>query len=64
VLGGYLNGLLEHTQREIAAGKSKGEIATLENLPGFPDFHQPRPNRLSANLNVAFDELTSAGAKS
>jgi cyclase len=63
VLSAYLGGLLEHTQREIAAGKSKGEIATLENLPGFPDFHQPRPNRLSANLNVAYDELTGAEIK-
>jgi cyclase len=63
VLSGYLIGLLEHTQREIAAGKSKGEIASLENLPGFPDFHQPRPNRLSANLNVAYDELTGAEVK-
>jgi glyoxylase-like metal-dependent hydrolase (beta-lactamase superfamily II) len=64
VFGGYLHGLLEHTQREIAAGKSKAEIATLENLPGFPDFHQQRPNRLSSNLNVAYDELTGAEIKS
>lgn len=63
VLGGYLQGLLEHTQREIAAGKSKAEIATLENLPGFPDFHQARPNRLSSNLSVAYDELTGAEIK-
>jgi hypothetical protein len=63
VFSGYLHGLLEHTQREIAAGKSKAEIATLENLPGFPDFHLPRPNRLSSNLGVAFDELTGAEIK-
>ena len=56
----YLSGLLEHTRKEIAAGKSKGEIATLENLPGFPDFHQARPNRLSGNLDVAYDELMGA----
>lgn len=59
----YLSGLLAHTQREIAAGKSKGEIATLENLPGFEDFHQARPNRLTANLGVAYDELTVGAMK-
>lgn len=54
----YLSGLLEHVEGEIAAGKSKDEIIALDNLPGFPDFHQPRPNRLGLNLSVAYDELT------
>lgn len=63
VLRDYLSGLLEYTQREIAAGKSKGEIAALENLPGFTDFHLPRPNRLSGNLGVAYDELTNGAGK-
>lgn len=54
----YLTGLLEHVQNEIKAGRPKEQIVTLENLPGFPEFHQPRPNRLGANLAVAFDELT------
>ena len=31
----------------------------LENLPGFPDYHAPLPNRLQGNLGTAFDELTA-----
>ncbi len=54
----YLAGLLAHVEKEIAAGKSRDEIVALENLAGFPDYHQPRPNRLGANLGVAYDELT------
>lgn len=54
----YLAGLLAHVEKEIAAGKPKEQIVTLENLPGFPDFHSPRPNRLGSNLGVAYDELT------
>jgi glyoxylase-like metal-dependent hydrolase (beta-lactamase superfamily II) len=55
----YLAALLEHVQKEINAGKTKAEIAALENFPGFPDFHLPRPNRLGQNLSVAYDELTA-----
>lgn len=55
----YLTALLDHVQREIASGKSREEIVRLDNLPGFPDLHLPRPNRLEANLGVAFDELTA-----
>lgn len=54
----YLTALLEHVQKEIAAGKTKEQIVTLENLPGFPDLHTPLPNRLGSNLGVAYDELT------
>lgn len=54
----YLSALLAHVEQEIAAGRSKQEIVALDNLPGFPDYHQPRPNRLAANLGVAYDELT------
>ena len=53
----YLSGLLEHVTKEIAAGKVKSEVVTLENLSGFPDFHAPLPNRLGSNLGVAYDEL-------
>lgn len=45
-------------KKEIAAGKTKDQIAALENLPGFDDYHLPRPNRLGSNLGVAYDELT------
>lgn len=54
----YLTGLLDHVQKRIAAGESKEKISTLENLPGFTDFHTPLPNRLGANLAAAYDELT------
>lgn len=60
VLRDYLTGLLDHTRKQIAAGRAKTEIVALENLPGFPDFQQALPNRLGANLGVAFDELTNA----
>lgn len=54
----YLSALVEHVQKEIAAGKTKEQIVALENFPGFPDLHAPRPNRCGANLGVAYDELT------
>lgn len=54
----YFTGLLDYTQKKIAAGEPKEKIMALENLAGFPDFHSPLPNRLGANLGVAFDELT------
>lgn len=60
VMRDYLGALLDHTRRQIAAGKSRAEIITLEDLPGFPDFHQPHPNRFASNLGHAYDELTNA----
>ena len=54
----YLSGLLDYTAKKIAAGDAKEKIMARENLPGFDDFHSPLPNRLSANLAVAYDELT------
>jgi glyoxylase-like metal-dependent hydrolase (beta-lactamase superfamily II) len=58
VLRDYLTGLLDYTDRKIKAGEPKEKIVALENLPGFPDFHAPLPNRLGMNLGVAYDELT------
>jgi len=60
ILRDYFTGLLDYTRRQIAAGQPKTAIAALENLPGFPEFKQPLPNRLGVNLSVAYDELTSA----
>jgi cyclase len=54
----YLSGLLDYTRKKIDAGEPKEKIVALENLPGFPDFHLPLPNRLQGNLSVAYDELT------
>lgn len=60
VIRDYFTALLDHVQRQIEAGKTKAEISGLENFPGFPDLHQKLPNRLGANLGVAYDELTQA----
>ena len=58
VLRDYFNGLLEYTQKEIKAGKTKEQIMAAEELPGFPDFRAPKPNRLASNLDIAFQELS------
>lgn len=62
VLRDYWSAVLDHVQKQIAAGKKKDEVVTLENLPGFPDFHQPLPNRLGGNLAAVWDELTEKKA--
>jgi glyoxylase-like metal-dependent hydrolase (beta-lactamase superfamily II) len=54
----YLSGLIAYVEKGIAAGKTKDQIVTLDNLPGFPDYHTPLPNGLGSNLSVAYDELT------
>lgn len=59
VLRDYISALLDHVQKEIAAGKTKEEIVTMKEFPGFPDFAQPGSNsRLPVNLGIAYDELT------
>ena len=60
----YLSGLLDHVQKKIKAGEPKDRIVTLDNLPGFDDFHVPPgpQNRLPGNLSVAYDELTEKKA--
>lgn len=59
VMHDYLTALVDYTQKQIDAGKPKAEIVTLENMPGFEDFHAPTPNRLAGNLADAYDELTA-----
>ncbi|MFM1851062.1 MAG: hypothetical protein RIS54_746 [Verrucomicrobiota bacterium] len=59
----YLSGLLEHVSQRIAAGDSRETIVALDNLPGFPDFHQPTPNRMAMNLGAAYDELTTTSGR-
>ncbi|WP_277558817.1 MBL fold metallo-hydrolase [Ereboglobus sp. PH5-10] len=54
----YLTGLLDHTHRQIAAGKSRAEIITLDKLPGFEEYQQTR--RLASNLGVTHDEIINA----
>lgn len=57
----YLSALVAHVEKEIKAGKFKEEIGKLDNMPGFPDFHQPagRGNRFPGNLGVVYDELSA-----
>jgi glyoxylase-like metal-dependent hydrolase (beta-lactamase superfamily II) len=54
----FFTAVLEYVQKGIAAGQAKEQIVGLENLPGFSDFHLPRPNRLGQSLAAAYAELT------
>jgi cyclase len=58
VMRDLLTAMLDHVQKGIAAGQPKDRIAALDNLPGFPDFHVPAPNRLTGILGTIYDELT------
>jgi cyclase len=57
VMRDYLAGLLDFVAAARRAGRAREELLTLENLPDFEDFHQPRPNRLANNLDAAWAEL-------
>jgi cyclase len=56
----FFTAVLERVQADIAAGRDKPTVVALENMPGFPDYHAPLPNRLGLILGAAFDELTGA----
>ena len=62
VMRDFFSALMEHVEKEIAAGHDKPAVVALENLPGFPDYHAPLPNRLGMVLGAAFDELTAPKA--
>jgi glyoxylase-like metal-dependent hydrolase (beta-lactamase superfamily II) len=62
VMRDFFSAVIEHVEKEIAAGRDKPAVVGMENFPGFPDFHVPLPNRLGLVLGAAFDELTSAQA--
>ena len=56
----YLSALLEFTQKGIAAGKTKEEIAKALIIPGFDVFNAPGWSLpLSVNIGIAYDELTN-----
>lgn len=56
----YLSALLEFTQKGIAAGKTKEEIAKALIIPGFDVFNTPGWSLpLSVNIGIAYDELTN-----
>jgi len=60
VMRDFFTAVLEHVQREIAAGRDKPAVVALENMPGFPDYNAPLPNRLGLILGAAYDELTES----
>ncbi len=62
VMRDFFSAVLDRVQKDIAAGRDKPAVVGVENLPGFPDFNTPLPNRLGAVLGAAFDELTGAKA--
>jgi glyoxylase-like metal-dependent hydrolase (beta-lactamase superfamily II) len=62
VIRDFLSAVLERVQGEVAAGHEKSQVVAVDNLPGFPDFHTPLPNRLGGILGAAFDELTAPKA--
>jgi cyclase len=56
----YLDAILNHVASELQAGASRDEITGLVSIKGFEDYVSFGPRlSLSANLNVAFDELTN-----
>ena len=58
VKANFLDALLEYTQKEINAGKSKEEIAKATAVPGYEEFNLPNWIPLSRCLNTAYDEIT------
>ncbi len=58
----FFSAILERVEKEIAAGHDKPAVVAVDNLPGFPDYHAPLPNRLGMVLGAAFDELTEPKA--
>lgn len=58
----FLSALLVHVETARKQGKSKAEIVTLANLPGWDEWHaQPGAgNRLPMNLGAVYDELDGA----
>jgi cyclase len=62
VMRDFFSAILDLVGKGIAAGRDKPAVVALENMPGFPDFHTPLPNRLGLILGAAFDELTAPKA--
>jgi glyoxylase-like metal-dependent hydrolase (beta-lactamase superfamily II) len=59
VMRDLLVAMLGYVQKGIDAGKARDQIVALDNLPGFPDFHVPAPNRLPSILGTVYDELAA-----
>jgi len=61
VMRDLLAAMLDHVQKGLAAGRTRDQITALDNLPGFPDFHEPAPTRLPGILGTVYDELAAKG---
>ncbi|HEY1794053.1 MAG TPA: MBL fold metallo-hydrolase [Opitutaceae bacterium] len=62
VMRDFLGAVVDYVQKRVDAGTEKATVVALENMPGFPDYHVPLPNRLGLVLGSVFDELTAPGA--
>jgi cyclase len=62
VMRDFFSAVLDHVGKAVAAGQDKSSVVALDNMPGFPDFHTPLPNRLGMILGAAYDELTAKPA--
>ena len=61
VMGDFLAAMVDHVRQGIDAGRPKAAVTALDNMPGFPDFHVPPPNRLPGILGTVYDELSARG---
>lgn len=57
----YLTAVLDYARKNIAAGKSKDDLAKVETLPGFEEYASPAPPRISLAgvLATAYEELSA-----
>ena len=56
----FLTELLEHTRQGLQEGKSREEITEVDRFENFPNYRSLSPRlSLPANLNAAYEELTS-----
>ncbi len=55
----YLTAVLDYTRRQMAAGKSREEIARIDALRGLEEYAAPDPPNVSLAtvLTTAYDEL-------
>jgi hypothetical protein len=55
----YLTAVLDYARKQMAAGKSREQVARIDALPGFEEYASPAPPRISLAtvLTTAYDEL-------
>jgi glyoxylase-like metal-dependent hydrolase (beta-lactamase superfamily II) len=55
----YLSALYEFVSKEMKSGKSKEQIASAIEIPGFADLKERREGMRKMNLEKTYDELSS-----